>query len=287
LTLSAGATCLERDRLIDRIVHWREGSAMDPSIRIQVRGDPRDPTRIYFVVARANAAPAERVLDNAPTDCDQLHSAVALSIALAIDALLAADARAPALSKIPPPSAANERRAQPWHLELGVLGGATVSVVPATAPIAMPRLQLAPLPWAALAIEAAVSWVDGVDVVGTSGRYDASVWALGLDACFGGETAERLSFFTCAGMRGGAFVTKGFGFERNRVQSRRWWAAAASGQARAWIVPSVAIGISIEALFALAERELVVYDQQNQITQRRTLSRVGLAISGGPVFRFF
>jgi hypothetical protein len=291
LTLSPGASCLERDRLIDRVVRWREGGTMDPSIRIQVRGDPRDATRVYFVVARAGVAPTERVLENAPTDCDQLHSAVALSIALAIDALLSAEraARAEPLA-IPPPTAAGTRRsgaAAAWHMELGLLAGATVSVVPTTAPVLMPRVQLSPLPWVALAFEAAATWSDGIQVIGTPGRFDAAVWALGLDMCFGGETVERLSFFTCAGMRGGAFLTKGFGFNRNRSLARRWWAVAASGQARAWIVPSVAIGISVEALFALAERQLSVYYGPTNATQQRTLSRFGLAITGGPVFRFF
>jgi hypothetical protein len=292
LTLSSGASCLERDRLIERVVRWREGGTMDRSIRIQVRGDPRDVTRVYFVVARAGLAPTERVLENAPLDCDQLHSAVALSIALAIDALLSAEraARAAETPLPPPPTAAGARRtsgAAAWHMELGLLAGASVSVVPTTAPVLLPRLQLAPLPWAALAIEAAATWSDGIQILGTPGRFNAAVWALGMDACFGGETTERLSFFACTGMRGGAFVTKGFGFNRNRSQSLRWWTAVASGQARAWILPTVAIGISVEALYALAERELSVYYGPNNLVQQRTLSRFGLAIAGGPVFRFF
>jgi hypothetical protein len=96
-----------------------------------------------------------------------------------------------------------------------------------------------------------------------------------------------VSFFSCTGIRGGVFLTEGR-YVRERAASRRWWAVAASGQARAWILPSVALGISVEALFTLAARDLVVESTSPTLPpQRSPLSRFGLSISGGPVFRFF
>jgi len=99
-----------------------------------------------------------------------------------------------------------------------------------------------------------------------------------------------MSFVMCAGLRGGMFVAKGnrLGVGLLKVTSTRpWWALALSGQARAWIVPNIGIGLGIEALFALAARDLVVTDADKVVQQKLAVPRVGLAITVGPVIRFF
>jgi hypothetical protein len=106
--------------------------------------------------------------------------------------------------------------------------------------------------------------------------------------CSGGEASERLSFYGCAGVRGGLFSTNAFDYAQNDQQNSRWWAVVVSGQARAWILPTVGIAISIEGLVPLAARELVLRSPTPELPdQRRGVSRVGLGVTGGPVFRFF
>src|SRR5262245_20564368 len=85
--VEAGATCLETDRLALRIAGWRERDTVDARIRVDVHGDPSSATRVEFTVT-AGGATSQRTLADAPEDCDQLHSAVALAIALSIDATL-------------------------------------------------------------------------------------------------------------------------------------------------------------------------------------------------------
>jgi hypothetical protein len=272
-------------------------AAVDPSVRVHVRGDSVVPTRIFFSVVRAGTQTTERVLDNAPADCDQLHSAVALSIALAIDAMLSAD-RAASLPAVlpklsPPPSAAKpgarRRAAGPsLYFELGLLGGVSVGVVTNLALAALPRLQFAPLPWLMLALAGIGTRSENATIADAPGTFSTTVLAAGIDACMGGETVERLSFFTCGGVRGGAFVAAGAGYSDDLRRTRPWWAISSSGQARAWIVPSVAIGMSIEALFTLAPRDLTAIGKPAGTPNlTRTMPRVGLSISAGPVFRFF
>lgn len=297
LTLDPGASCLEPDRLVGRIVRWREGADVDATLRVRVRGDAHDPTRIFFSVVRVGSEPTERTLDNAPTDCDQLHSAVALSIALAIDALLSNERKLPLPAAVPETKDEDQPRlTRPpplasgpgFYIELALLAGASVSVLPNTAWVAASRLQLSPLPWLAFAIAGMFTAADELALSGVPGRFDAALLALGLDACAGGETTARFSFFACAGARGGSFATSGYGFERVARSNRRWWGIVASGQARAWVLPTVGIGISVEASFALADRDLVATSATGGgPVQVRTLSRFGLSISGGPVFRFF
>jgi len=296
VSVDAGATCLDRDTLIERIERWRQHASVDLSIRVQVRGDPELATRVFFSVVRVGTPPTERVLNNAPAECDQLHSAVALSIALAIDAILSAD-RATLLApvaiapKVTPPPVAKpglRRSGGPSrYVEVGLMGGASVGVVTNLAAAGLPRLQFAPLPWFAVAVTGLATRDGRATIAGADGQFSASVLAAGLDACAGGETLERLSFFMCAGARGGQFVTDGSGYSPAYHRSFPWWALASSGQARAWIVPSVGIGIGVEALFALVPRDLVAYGSNGSPSLTRSVPRVGLSIAVGPVFRFF
>lgn len=295
LVLDAGASCLDHDRLVERVMRWREFADVDASLRVRVRGDAHEPTRIFFSVVRAGIEPTERTLDNAPEDCDQLHSAVALSIALAIDALLSSErqpplpaAEAKSERNRPAPSFNPEPSGPGLYVELALLAGASVGVLPDTAVVLVPRLQITPLPWLAVSAAGIFTTAENLNVGSAPGRYDAAMLAIGLDGCAGGETTERFSFFMCVGARGGGFATNGYGFENRQRSTRRWWAVAASGQARAWILKTVGIGVSVEALFALAARDLVATSADEEAPpQVRTLSRFGISVSGGPVFRFF
>jgi hypothetical protein len=292
LTLDPGASCLERGRLIDRIARWRERATLDLPIRVYVRGDAQSPTRVFFSVVRDGTQPTERVLEDAPADCDQLHSAVALSIALAIDAIVSeSQAHAQPLPAAPsPPAPESPRRQQRTapYVELGLLGGASVGIVTNTALAGLPRVQISPLPWLAFALAGLVTHSDHATIQGAVGDFSSTLFAGGVDVCVGGETAERLSFFMCGGARGGGFTTDGYGYFRDFRRTRAWFGLSASGQARAWILPSVAIGLSVEALFALAERKLAVLSETAVAEPHyREMPRLGLTIAVGPVFRFY
>jgi hypothetical protein len=139
-------------------------------------------------------------------------------------------------------------------------------------------------------LEGLGSYANDVSFTTGAGVVNTRVLGIGGDACVGGETVERMSFVMCAGLRGGMFVAKGDrlgpGFDKV-ASTRPWWTLAASGQARAWIVPTIGIGLGIEALIALSARNLVVTDESRAISQKLVVPRVGLAISVGPVFRLF
>jgi hypothetical protein len=294
LTLDSGATCLERKRLISRVIRWRETEDVDATLRVQVWGDPKVATRVFFSVARDGVDPTERTLANAPTDCDELHSAVALSIALAIDSLFAS--RNPAQLTAALEELEDKEKVEPAapkfqrYWEAGLLVGATLGIVQSLAMAALPRVHYAVLPWFALALEGVVTRAERLTFGVGPISYDAMVVGGGLDACLGGETAERMSFYVCLGARGGGYTTQGYGFNTNDsdMVTRPWWVLAGSSQARAWILPTFGIGIGIEAMYSLARRDLVVAsDQEGVPDQFIAVQRFGLAVSGGPVFRFY
>jgi len=291
VTLARGATCLDRDRLIDRVARWLQRTTIDAPLRVVVRGDSELPTRVFFSVVREPGDSAERRLDNAPSDCDQMHSAVALSIALAIEATLqhpltaAGDIPEAALKtpgwQRPPPA----RRA---HLELAVLGGASIGVLTAPALSGSSRISVSPLSWLEIAITGLATHVAGESVEMIAGSFDETVVAGGVDACFGGETVQAVGFFMCVGGRAGTFRSAGTGFNsRNRTQTEGWWALAGSGQGRFWLSGAVGIATSVEALYSLVPRDLSVLGVDGAPDYIRHVPRLGLTVTVGPVFRFF
>jgi hypothetical protein len=275
-----GATCLERGRLVQRVARWLDRAAVEIPLRVQVRGDPRVATRVFFSVRTDPGSPAERRLDNVPSDCDQLHSAVALSVALAIEATLQQG-----VASTPP-----KRRAepsQPMHLELALLGGASIGVLTDTSLTGSPRLTLTPLPWLQLAVATLGTYVNGQSVEPLDGRFDLTLLAIGLDGCVGGEATPALGFFMCVGGRGGPFRSEGRGFPMRIKSTRGWWALTGSAQVRFWLSSVLALGASMEALYAPMLRRITVNGPDGLPIFQHTVSNVALSITVGPVFRLF
>jgi hypothetical protein len=292
VSVDPGATCLDRGRLIERVARWLQRTEVTVALQVHVRGDPELPTRVFFSVKTEPGESAERRLDNAPTDCDQLHSAVALSIALAIEATLQRPMGAGEVPEVPdtPPGWQREPPSHPVHLELAVMGGASVGVLTGASFAGAPRLGISPFSWLELSLVGLFTHLSGETVDEIPGTFESTLLAGGLDACFGGETTQGVGFFMCFGGRFGSFRGKGEAFDQADLTSfEPWWALAGSGQGRFWISSAVAIGTSVEALYALAARDIVVRPAPgvDSPTVTRPVPQLGLSITIGPVFRIF
>ncbi len=319
-----GATCLAADRLISRVARWRERESVDARIQVSVEGDAKVPTRVSFVVKEASGAHAERSLEDAPTDCDQLHAAVALSIALAIDAtLLEADAKGAQAAPPPPPPIKESPPApplrplpaeqpapkpevveravlpvrharhaatngEPLHLDVGLFGGANTGLLSAAALGLGTRISLSPAPWLSLAVVGLGTGVGEQTIASAPGLFDAQLIVGGLDACFLGQAIDGLELQGCVGARGGQMRTIGHSFPvASRVAPAAWWAFNGSGQARLWLTRWVAIGLSLELLVPTAEQVILVRGLNGARDRSLVLPRVGLSAGLGPVFRLF
>lgn len=86
LRVDAGATCLVRERLAAHLVMWLERDRIDAGLSVEVVGDPDDPYAATFVIARDAVRASPRSLGRIPDDCQALHAAVALAVAVAVDA---------------------------------------------------------------------------------------------------------------------------------------------------------------------------------------------------------
>jgi hypothetical protein len=305
LQVDPGATCLDAPRLIARVARWRERETVDARIKVSVHGDALAANRVGFTVSKEGGASAERTLADAPSDCDLLHSAVALAIALSIDATLTdANAQREAALPVPPPAAVlppraallpdieptrpeASRRRDPMRLELAVLLGPSFRLFRDTTLLFAPRLTLAPWPWLAFSL-ASVFTQAGAQPVGSSkGHFDATLAAAGLDLCAGGEPAARFSVQACAGARVGALRSVGAGFTKNFQHTDLWSGFSASAQVRAWLAESVAIGAAVSVYAPFAEHVMRVDVTTAADDQTSHLPGLGIGIEVGPVFRFF
>jgi hypothetical protein len=303
--LDAGATCLELDRLTLRIARWRERDSVDARIHVDVHGDPSLPNRITFTVTKEGGASAQRTLGDAPKDCDELHSAVALAIALSIDATLM-DARAQKEADIPLPEppppeppkptllqldkprepSANESK-EPMHLDAGILVGPSVHVLRTTSFAFAPRVWFFPVPWFALSATGYVTYGSGQSIGTTPGRVATTLGAAGLEACFTGQPIRRFDLLVCGGARLGSMRNVGSGFTASFRDTDMYVGASAALQLRVWMEERIALAVSIEGLAPLRDYVMLVSGTGGSKDQSATLPGLGLNVALGPVFRFF
>ncbi len=304
MEVDPGATCLELQRLSLRIARWRERDSADARIHVHVQGDAHSATRIAFTVTVQGGGHAERTIADAPNDCNELHSAVALSVALAIDATLnpgnptdpvvdiptPPEPAAPA-PRLPTPrpekSAPASRHGSALdHLEIALLGGATTGLLTDVTLAFGPRLSYSPNAWLHLAAVGFATTLDRQVLVGARGHFDTQLLAGGVDACLGGEIIEHLQLMGCTGLRAGTLTALGQQYPTTAGAPEPWVAVAASLQLRAWVASWAGLGVAVEGIGPVARHEILLRGR-GVPDRRELLPPVGLATTIGPVFRFF
>jgi hypothetical protein len=171
-----------------------------------VQGDSNDPHSAVFDIVRAGTTRTRR-FDRAPQSCDELHAAVGLAIALAIDMAVLDDLTEMRASDEPPPG--------PRWLATFLVGFGQ-ELLPGTALAAEVGLTLSPLPILRLRLDAAVQRVFGAEIPASAGQLDATFVGIGLSLCMGGRLLDRLSALLCAGPLGGEVFARGRGYAPSR-----------------------------------------------------------------------
>jgi hypothetical protein len=291
IEVEPGATCLAADKLIRRVERWLNQTKVDARIRVHVRGDDSDATEVQFSIDRGDGQPpAVRRIDDAPADCEQLHSALALSIALAIDASILGgevpeDDTWLEEEEGPPPAE------EPAYLRvaLGVLGQLSTGLVTSDLALgAAGRLELGFVPWLDLRVGAVFSSAGGQRVEAVPGTYDASIVAGRLDLCAAYAPAEVLRLLACTSGVIGEFRTSGHDYTESKDQDSLWTAAGGGLEAQALILDRLALALSADLLIPFARRTIRVLDTADMTTvAQRELTSVGVVIGVGAVFRVF
>jgi hypothetical protein len=295
--LEPGETCLERDVLTRRVARWLERDTVDERIRIEVRGGAMN--SVKFTIHVGEGHKAERAIHDASLDCDQLHSALALSIALAIDAALMDAERARAggealpsddeLLEVGAEGAGGRSGSGYFKLALGVLGHATSGLLTDVAFGASLRIEIGLLRWLDLRAGVFGSALDDQTLPGIPGRFSVDLIAGRLEACVSHDLRQlRLSL--CSGGLLGSFRTRGEGFSGDSfTQSEPWAALSAGVELQAQLTGWLSLAAGADAVVPLHRRAIVVLDPESMpLTSReREVPPLALVVAVGPVFRLF
>lgn len=284
-----GATCIDRERLLRRIERWLERETVDQDVYVVVRGDERDEYEVVFTVQKGPGTPSERRIADAPEECGQLHAAVALSIALAIDAAIA-EAEVPAVELpedeelVAPP----EPPAPPYlRVALGLQGQASSSVLTGVALGGTARFELGFVPWLDLRAGVLGGAISHERIGSIEGTFSAELLAGRLDACAVFDAASKARLLACAGALVGRFRTAGQDFSPSRDQSELWAAAALGAEVQVETLSWLDIALSVDVVLPTASRTIQAVDTDGEPQDARTISKAGVLVGVGPVFQFF
>ena len=294
--LAPGATCLEADVLVRRVmVRWLRRDTIESGLRIEIQGSVSRKNAASFAIVRSNGQRAERRIDDGPVDCDQFHSALALSIALAIDATLSNDTSAPrATSALPSDEdllAAPERAEPPYFkLAVGVLGQATAGVLTSVSAALSARVEVGFVRWLDLRASFVGTTLQNQTFATAPGRFEMTLWAGQLDACLAHPVATRLRLALCAGGGAGALRTQGHSDAElaAHADTEPWIALDGSIEAQAELLPWLALVANVDLVVPLAKQRIVVTGtDRTSVAGERELTAVGVLVGFGPVFRVF
>jgi hypothetical protein len=287
------ASCLDAETLVRRVARWLQRETLDARLTIEVHGGTRTPAEPSFTIDAGDGERAVRKLDDAPADCDQLHSALALSIALAIDATLAERAQ-----KTPPPAATDDdellqEKPEPPYLRFAIslFGQAASNLVSSTgvAPAASLRLELGLVRFLDLRVGALGSRVGGQEFGSTSGSFTVDLIAGRLEAC-PVLALRQLRVLGCVGTVLGSFRTIGRGFSGGGAGpvALGFYAFSASFELQAEILSWLGVAANVELIAPFQKRSIVLLAADG-ITpaSEQEFESIGLLIGAGPVFRVF
>ncbi len=308
LSLDPGATCLEHDRLSEQVVTWLGRDDVDPRLTVVVQGDEREVRTLRFTLHDRGTLIAERDFAPGPSRCDDLHSVVALAIALALDATVLDSVGvtpAPVTDPVPPPGLAppsvvpRARPPQPdppstsppddeldlspreheWEIRTRGRGLLTFGAPPTVGGGAELSVEagwhhLIDLQLGAFATSAGPQRVEDttLDVILAAGR---------ADLC-GGPQLGLVRPRVCGGVIAGTAVAEGNGFVRDFRISVPWVAFAFGGDLRVRLSRRIRLSIGLDGLVTAVQPVFEVREELG-VRQLRDLPRFGAAFGVGLV----
>jgi hypothetical protein len=293
VSVQAGTTCLEQTRLVEHVAQWLGRTEIDPRLSIEVGAGPDAAT---IVVREGETVSIERHITPMPADCADLHAAVGLAIALAIDAsvldTLGVPPPAPPVAptrardeEVPPPPT---KPAPPPPPETTPLhAGAIVSALalvgaPTRASFGAELVgELGPARW--IDLDVGVLVAGGLPVHLQGGRATPVLVAGRLAACPGRAFARRVRLRVCVGLDAGAIRAKGHDYDDPQTAVLPWLAARTGVDLDVRLVDRASLRIGLAAVAPLLRTQLVVLDAANEIVDRDAPTSVGGLFTIGTV----
>jgi hypothetical protein len=297
LTVEPGATCLDRATLLGDIESWRDEPRVHVRVTIHVRGSDSNPHALEFVVAAGDEVVVERGFDPAPTDCADLHAVVALAIAIALDDALAVElgiVDAPDHPALVEQIEAGDgdlprERGKPTTTRAGpslavtAAGGVFAGLSPRLSAGGLLSFDIRPRDHFDVRLGALATYLPWFNL--DAGRVAVTLAAGRFDLCWGTEPIV-IRFRVCAGVAGGATVSRASGFASNFRRTTPWFAGLVGVDLAVHLIGPLALELRIEGVFPFQRTRLDIRSDSGQLLASELFPLVGVLVAVGPRFEF-
>jgi hypothetical protein len=264
-----GATCLRAHELALAVEPLLDDLRVPSDFEFLVEGSASNSRSARLHILRHGRPVAERAFEPGPERCSHLHAAVALAIALAINAAREEEERA---------------RVPEWSLSGSLLGtsgfvpqlGAGLELLLGRSFGEHVRLRLGPT--GNLAFDASIG--------APQGSFDAALAGARADGCVRGKLSTTLHALGCAGMLGGALYVSGDELRDSTRPVVPWLAVAAAASLELELAHRWSLALGFSLAFLLHRVEVGSEDATGAWQQSRELERLAFALGIGPTYYF-
>jgi hypothetical protein len=260
--------CLVRPLLIEEIEDWLERNSVDARLRVKV-GEENGTLR--FSIALAGGERSMHQFPDLPGDCAGQRRAVALSIALAIDAISPVSARPK-----PNPSAA--------LAAYGSLSTALPERVGEGGGV-LARKAVSRWFWPSLGVFVGVA-PNQVLRAALPVRFDTWLAAVRVEGCFVVPAIPKLDFVACAGPWLGSLTTVAHGIADAGSDTEFWGAMSAALELHVRLLPAFGFHVGGDGVFAIRRSKVQVNTSEGLVAAERELPRTMGMLRFGPVVFF-
>ena len=259
--------CFDRIALTAAIERWLERSTVDARLRVLVYVDEGIPS---FSIRLGDEPPLVRRFEESPQDCESERDALALSIALAIDAI------APASQKAREPV---------WTLDLGALAttpwtervnfGGALALGLRIGKHFEPQLG------------ASFSLANDQSIEGApTGRLDTRLILARASGCFTTPIFDTARALACGGVTVGPSTLSASGLQDARSETNLFWAAAGTLEIRFRIAGQLGLHLAADVLASLRRGTTRIDGADGQAVSVETLPPVIGVFRLGPAAFF-
>lgn len=264
IDLAAVSPCFDRESLADEIEHWLERRTVDSRLRIKVT---RTRDSLSFAIAVGEKPAQYRDFEDVPADCAGERRMLALSIALAIDAVsprVPHDVTSPKLALFADGMLSTSASDRP------ALGGG-IDV----------RAKVTTGFWPGIGIVAAVAKDQPVrdDV---PARFDSTITAGRVEACFVLPASRVVDIAGCAEYWLGSAAVAAKAIDEANTDRQFWSAAVATAELHVRFTRTFGIHVGVDGVLAVRPGRVQVLDAAGAPAVERELPRLAAAIRLGP-----
>lgn len=289
IAVEGEAACVERERLAEHVEAWLGRDGLDP--RLDVIAREREDA-VEFQLRRDGEVRVERTIDPAPRDCADRQAALALAIALAIDAsVLDTIVPAPPVPVAAPPAKTAEPDRPPPaparpRLRVALLVGpvALLEVLDHAAFGGEIGVELRPI--AFLDVRLGVLAAGGLPIDLADGEIAPVLVGGRADACPARSFArERLRLRLCVGIAAAATIARGRDFASNLQPALPWAAVLAGGEAEVKLAGRVGLRAHASLVAPFVRPSFVARDDGGDVVARSDAPPVGAWLGLGLAIR--